>query len=231
MKDLAAKYGYYNHETLPEHIKEDKYFKEHPEWATEDFYRRSIPEGLKALKTVQVGVFVKVREQKRHDGSHELYYVDFVETVVFSDKVDFPMRLAFSKGKYYLYPIYDVIIKVQGETTYRQQKPFVDALSKPNLIGVFSDKKVSDWVEYCTTYVEALRKAANALQEKNQANLATIEDFIKRAQCKSVQRQGKYTTVKTNFFTVDFEMEDGGEYLRTKIRFEGNIENIIKNKL
>ncbi len=231
LETLAAKYGYYNLGSLPEHVKNDKYFKDRPEWATEAFYDRPIPEGLKALKTVQVGAFARVREQFNNDGSHDLYYVDGFETLVLSEKTDMLLALRYYKGKYSLHPINRILITAQEGATYNQIRPYTDGLGEPNRIGVFTDRKINDWIDYCIAYVDACKKAAEALREKKQANLATVEDFIKSTSVKNVQRNGKYTTVETNFFTVDFEMEDGGEYLRTKIRFEGDLETIINNRL
>lgn len=232
IETIAAEHGYYNINSLPEHIKEDAYFKSRPEWTSPSFYDIHIPEGVKKLKNVQYGVFVEVREQRRSDGSHELYFAEYApRLLVFSEKMEIPLMLTFRKDKYVLFPLHSVVNKLQRGTNYRERAPFVDALKEPNRIGAFTDKKVEAWVDYCIDYMNACAKAADAVHEKEQANLATIEDFIKRAQCKSVQRHGKYTTVKTNLFTVDFEMEDGGAYLRTKIRFEGNLETLINNKL
>lgn len=230
--ELAAKYGYYTFESIPEHIKNDDYFKNNKKWSDPNFYERPIPEGLMSLKNVQCGAFVKIKEEFNNDGTHSLYFVDYPNMIlVFSDKTEIPLMLRVNKGKYYLFPIYEEINKIHHNTNYEQRKEFLREVKKPNMIGVFTEKKIEAWVDYCINYIDACKQASLFMEGKKNENLAYIEHVINSVECKGVNRYHDYTIIETNYFTIEFELQDGGAYLRKKVVFKGGIETIIDNKL
>lgn len=229
--EIAAKYGYYTFSSIPEHIKNDPYFKSNKEWSDPEFYEMNVPYGLDKIKCIQYGSFVKIKEQLKHDGSHELYYIDFAKILVFSDKADFPLMLQESKGKYYLFPIYEEINKIQRYTSYEQRREFLQEVKEPNRIGVFTEKKVEAWVDYCINYVDACKKASAFMESKKAENLAYMEHVISSVDCKSVQRFNDYTIIETNYFTIEFELLDHGFYLKKKVVFKGGIDAIIEKRL
>ena len=229
---LAAKYGYYTFDSIPEHIKNDDFFKSSKEWNDPKFYEKPIPEGLMSLKNVQCGAFVKIKEEFNRDGAHSLYFVDYPNRIlVFSDKTEIPLMLRENKGKYYLFPIYEELHKIQLNTNYEQRKEFLQEVKEPNHIGVFTAKKVEAWVDYCINYIDACKKASAFVESKRAENLAYIEHVINSVECKDVRRYHDYTIIETNYFTIEFELQDNGSYLRKKVVFKGGIETIINNKL
>ncbi len=230
--ELAAKYGYYTLDSIPEHIKNDDYFRSNKEWNDPKFYEKRIPEGLMSLKNVQCGVFVKIKEEFNNDGTHSLYFVDYPNRIlVFSDKTEIPLMLCENKGKYYLFPICEEINKIQRNTNYEQRKEFLQEVKEPNRIGVFTEKKVEAWVDYCINYLDACKKASAFVEGKKAENLAYIEHVISSVECRGIQRYHDYTVIETNYFTIEFELQDNGFYLRKKVTFKGGIETIIDKKL
>ena len=229
---LAAKHGYYTLNSIPEHIKNDAYFKSNKEWSDPEFYDKPIPEGLTSLKNVQCGVFVRIKEEFNPDGTHSLYFVDDPSLIlVFSDKTEIPLMLRSDKGKYYLFPIYGEINRLQHNTNYEQRKEFLQDLKEPNYIGVFTEKKVEAWVDYCLNYIDACKKASAFVESKKAENLVYIEQVVRSVECKGVQRYGAYTTIETNYFKIEFELQDNGFSLRKNVVFKGGIETIIDKKL
>ena len=230
--EKAANFGYYQLSNLPEHIKNDPYFKSNKEWNDPKFYEKPIPEGLMSLKNVQCGAFVKIKEEFNRDGAHSLYFVDYPNRIlVFSDKTEIPLMLRENKGKYYLFPIYEELHKIQLNTNYEQRKEFLQEVKEPNHIGVFTEKKVEAWVDYCINYIDACKKASAFVERKKAENLAYIEHVISSVECRGIQRYHDYTIIETNYFTIEFDLQDNGSYLRKKVVFKGDIKTIIDNKL
>ena len=230
--ELAAKHGYYTIDSIPEHIKNDDYFKSNKGWNNPEFYEKPIPEGLMSLKNVQCGVFVKIKEEFNNDGTHSLYFVDYPYMIlIFSDKIEIPLMLREKKGKYYLFPIYEEVNKLQLNTSYEQRKEFLQDVKEPNYIGVFTEKKVEAWVDYCVNYIDACKKASASVESRKAENLAYIEHVINSVECKGVHRYHDYTVIETNYFTIEFELQDNGVYLRKKVVFKGGVETIIDKKL
>ena len=229
---LAAKHGYYTLDSIPEHIKNDPYFKSNKEWNNPEFYVKPFPEGLTSLKNVQCGVFVRIKEEFNPDGTHSLYFVDDPSLIlVFSDKTEIPLMLRKIKGKYYLFPVYKELNRLQHNTNYEQRKEFLKDLKEPNYIGVFTEKKVEAWVDYCLSYIDACKKASAFVESKKAENLAYIDHVINSVDCKSVQRYSNSTTIETNYFTIELELQDNGFSLRKNVVFNGGIETIIDKKL
>jgi len=230
--EKAANFGYYQLSNLPEHVKNDPYFKSNKGWNSPEFYEQPIPDGLMSLKNVQCGAFVKIKEELNRDGAHSLYFVDYPNRIlVFSDKTEIPLMLRENNGKYYLFPIYEELHKIQLNTNYEQRKEFLQEVKEPNHIGVFTAKKVEAWVDYCINYIDACKKASAFMESKKAENLAYIEHVISSVECKGVQRYHDFTIIETNYFTIEFELQDNGFYLRKKVVFKGGIETIINNKL
>lgn len=232
INEIAADYGYFTLDSIPENVKNDDYFSQQIEWKTKQFYKQEIPSGLESLKNVRVGVFAEIREQfKNFTKEHELFYIDHFSVLVFSEKISVPLMLRCDKKKFYLHPLYSEVCKAQGNTSYDQRRERMSLLKEPNKIGVFTENKIEAWVDYCIEYLAACNDARLSVENKKAENLAYIESVIAAVDCKAVERYHDITFVKTNYFSIEFELQDNGNYLRKKITFTGNIDTIIENKL
>ena len=78
----AAKYNFYTIGNIPQFYFEDDFFKSHFNFKSEQETRIAIPETLKKCK-YEFGIFASIREQKKNEGSHELYYIDNFSILLF----------------------------------------------------------------------------------------------------------------------------------------------------
>ena len=225
---IAVKYNFFQLSNLPEHVMQDKYFSERFADYSAIFDRHKVPEGLGGLKNVEVGVFAEVLEEKNHKGEHELYYIDHVYTLAFSPNCEVPLMLAQSKGKYYFHPIYAAVREIQASTTYKQREPYISPIHEPNRIGVFTEKKIADWVEYCNVYIEACKKCSFDLRSKEQENKQYIKSVIDALPDAKASTVRNWTTIETKLFYIEFELLNGGDYLSKKVTFKGSIRDIIR---
>lgn len=227
--EKAAKFGYYQFENLPEHVKNDPYFKENclnPEkwgkWLAPDFFNTS---------KYEVGMFAKVRTQyKNFSDDIELYYIDYFAILLLDDSLDFPiiMKNDWRTKKYTFYPVYELINKFSSKISYEQQKPFLAEIKEPKKIGVFSDKKIADWIEYCREYVLALEKCNDTISSKKTENQKYIDSVINSMPGAKIEKHNNYTIIKNRIFRIEFALLKNGAYLHKKIEFTGTIEDIVK---
>lgn len=225
---LAAKYNYFQLSNIPAHILCDKWFSERFEGYKAIFNSAKIPDGLAVLKNVEVGIFAEILEEKNNKGEHELYYCDNIYTLVFSPDCEVPLMLMSYKGKYYLHPIYSFDRVIQGVTTYEQRKPYLYKIAEPNRIGVFTERKIADWVAYCKAYIAACRQCTADLQSKEQENKKYIQSVIASLPGAKVATHKNWTTIETKLFRIEFEILNGGDYLSKKVEYKGTIADIIR---
>ena len=227
--EKAAKFGYYQFENLPEHVKNDSWFKERhlnhekwEKWVAPDFFNTS---------KYDVGIFAKVRPQyKNFSNEIELYFIDNFEILLFDDSLDFPliMKNDWRTKKYRFHPVYALINKLTLKISYEQQKPFLAEIKEPNKIGVFSDKKIADWVEYCREYVLALEKCNDTITSKKTENQKYIDSVVDSMSGAKIEKYNNYTIIENRLFRIEFALLENGAYLQKKIEFNGTIEDIIK---
>jgi hypothetical protein len=235
MLQIAASYNYFTPENLPENIKNDAYFADH----YSHFYGRLnsvlIPEGLDLFPEFDICVFMAVRQNfKNMTNDHESYYLDNCYLCIYSEKHDLLLQVQsnnLTKGKYYLYPIYPMINKLQRFTSYDQRKPFLKDLKEPNNMGAFSVKKLNDWFAYCNDYITAHNKCNDFMNDKKAQNLAFIQETINSLPYAKVQSYQDRIYITTPNFEIKFELCDNSTYLHQQIRFTGTLQTIIEKKL
>lgn len=127
------------------------------------------------------------------------------------------------KGKNYFHPYFGYLRGLN----YDQQREFFVAPNEPNRTGVFSDKKVFQWLEYCDAYVDAYNEAINKATAKVNDAQSTIDSFISSLPQKNVSSYKNTTYVECSDFRVTFQIYDSG-CLSTKIEYKGNIETLSK---
>lgn len=105
------------------------------------------------------------------------------------------------------------------------KKRLLKDLQEPNQIGVFSDKKINDWLEFCVEKVRILEEYEQVHQEKNAAILAEIEEI------KKIGKAGGYdnrTWVDTILFRIDLTHYPETAFLDKKITFNGGVDDVKK---
>lgn len=233
MKELAAKYNYFMINEIPENVLADKYFAEHFQYQKDRFSNVNIPEGLLKCENIIFGVFGEVRQQfKSITKEHELFHIDNFRILIYSEKANCLLQLLKNnKDKYYLHPIYEVLNKLQHKTSYEQRKPFVNEIIEPNYIGVFTEKKINDWIEYCNQYINALQLCEDKIHSKKSTNELTIQSTIDSLPYAKVSKYHNTTDIETKLFRIRFELLDNGAFLNKKIEFKGSLNDIISLQL
>lgn len=230
--EKAAKWGYYQLHNLPAEALNDQWFKD-KHMNSDSFTAPDLPDYFKTCK-YEIGYFAEVRAQKNaFTGAVELWYIDSKAFLLFSDSLDFPVMLRKDSrtNKYSFYPIYPLVNRLQANSNYRVREKFVKEVKEPNMIGIFTDKKVSDWVNYCREYITALENASNSIEKKKADNLSKIESIIESLPgCKVTRGTGR-TWIETKLFEITFELQESGTYLKQEIKFKGNLDDIVKNQL
>ena len=222
---LAAKFNFFSKENIPAEFRE--YWNLSPRIRGEHII---IPEGLKNLKNIEVDLFFKCVKEEEYNTIQGNYILVKLKSS------DLLCVLNSYKEKYRLHPYWEYIREAGlGLDSYKISKITNEQIS-PNKIGVFTEKKISDWVTYCENYINALKTAAQTVESTNNKHKKEIEDFINsldKVKEVRVERYENRTTVYTPLFTVDFKLFSGSGYLEKKIVFSGNINDVSKilNKL
>lgn len=170
-------------------------------------------------------IFYKCTWDTNYKGEISSYYVDSFYSLT-EYKGILVMFCTNNKGKNYLHPYYGHQNKLN--LNYNIKNEIISKLIEPNYMGVLTDKKVNDWLDYCFQYVSALNSKYEAIQELNRANFEMVENFIKETGCKvQKSKAGNEFWLNTNLFEVSFKLSLDSGYIDKQIRFNGTIQDII----
>lgn len=217
LETIAAEFNLFPQGNIPETHKE--YFKNRIQGKIID-----VPESFKSLKGFEWGIFWKCSKDTNYKNEIS-YYIENSYILIKGDS-DLIFMLSSNKGKYYLYPYYGLINKLEKVSHYKREEA-VKNLKEPNHIGVFTDKKVLDWINYRTEWYNILSNLANETSNKVAELIQEIKDFA--ANC-----GGKYSSysdnyyVETPLFYVTFNIVKESAYMSKKIEFKGSLNDIIK---
>lgn len=222
-KAEAAKYNCYPINGIPKFYFDDEYFKKRFNFENEKETRIIIPESLKKCK-FESGIFAQINEEHNNDGSHRLYYVDHFRILIFDGSN--VVQLLEYKGKFFLHPMYKDINLLTRNLNHSNYGPYTDKIAEPNRIGVFTDKKLTDWFEYCRNYIQALQQCKGDNENKTKANLKRIEDV---ATALGVEPKGHstYKYIQLKNIEIRFELLDNGNHLKETVVFTGKVDDVV----
>ena len=191
-----------------------------------------LPQFLVDNSNFEIGLFFKCEVQDK-ETENEYKYIEHSYILVKSKDSEIICILQFdSKSKkYYLHPYYELIAKFnRGLSSYERQDVYNKLREiEPNYIGVFTEKKLNDWLNFCTIKLKALEDKYNEVCGKNEEGRQTVLNFIKSLNGKCEVKEFKNSWfIKTKFFSVEFNLDVQSGYLDKKIRFEGNLNDIIE---
>lgn len=127
------------------------------------------------------------------------------------------------RGKYHIHPDWHRINKLTFSSY--EQTELLKHLQEPNRIGVFSDKKINEWLEFCVEKVRILDEYEAIHKEKNATILAEIEEI------KKIGKAGGYdnrTRIDTILFRIDLTHCPETAFLDKKITFNGGVDDVKK---
>ena len=223
----AARYNLYTIDNIPAQIMRDKYFSEHYQYYIEKFSTYRISDSLKQIKGIEVGTFVHVIEQFTNNGEHELYYIEYAYIVCLSEKTDMPLVLLMHKGKYHLHPFWGAVNKYH-KLNNSERIERLHSIKEPSNMGVFTEKKIADWVEYCIRYIDVMEQLMHDTQAKEKNNKDYIEKVVSDLPNAKVDRFKNCTTITTSLFRIEFQLLESGSYLSKKVEYKGTIADIIR---
>lgn len=205
--------------------------------------KKEIPNFLLDCKLIEVGIFWECRTQDSGTDI-ELKYIDINSRILLKSKTnEILLRL---QGNNYQNPnkywfCTDYSFEYKQITLQETEKSYIvlyhtlrstatKNLSEPNKIGVFTDKKVKQWLEYCENYSIAIDTKVSEIKAQNQNYRDYIETVITNLSTKTVTRSkdGNRIWIKTQLFEINFELDVSQAYLKKELRFNGKIEDIIK---
>jgi hypothetical protein len=234
LKQLAAQDNLFLITEIPAMYFENEYFKNNFEhYKTKKVsYIETLPDFLTKNPKIEIGLFYEVRTQLVNNSNElDLYYIENCYWCVKHVDFDFYTFLVCNyntKGKFYFqlpYSFYNKFYKISNHL----RKECTKGIVEPNLIGVFNDKKVIDWFNYCLLEKNAYINLEKQVNAKNNTLQSEIDTFISslNGKCK-VTIHGNRTYVDTSIFSVIFELFAAENYLSKKIEFKGNFETIAK---
>lgn len=182
------------------------------------------------LQKYEHGLFWECRKQFKNSEPKEveLYYIEHSRVLFLSPKGNL-LRLVKDRNNKYSFSLdYSHYRDIQNISHYKREEAFKKSgLKEPNLIGVFNDKKIIDWFNYCDSEAELNKEIVLNANDKNSQIEAEIKNFIDSVKC-NVSKWHDKTEVKTNLFTVFFTHDKKSQYLSKEIKFNGGLNDVIR---
>jgi hypothetical protein len=232
LKQLAAKDNLFLIDEIPANYFKNEYFaKNFEHYKTRKVNNIEVlPDFLANNPKIEIGLFFEVRTQLVNNSTDvDFYYIENCYYCVRHTDFDFYTFLLSgwkAKGKFHFtlpYSFYNKFYKISSNLKQQVTK----AIIEPNLIGVFSDKKIYDWFNYCLLEKTAYENLEIEVNSKNNILQDEINAFISSldGKCK-VTIHSNRTYIDTPIFSVIFELYKDQNYLSKKIEFKGSLQTI-----
>jgi hypothetical protein len=229
---LAAEINCYKKNEMPAHYFENEYFAKNFEHGTNKSYdKKEVPAFLLNMPNIEVGIFFEVRRQNVNNSTElDCYYIE--HSYIFckhkdSDNVCLLREDSRSK-KFSFMPNYTALNKYNSINSHARHE-VTKNIKEPNLIGVFTEKKVIEWLNYCNEYLVALNGLKDSVLIKINEAQISINEFIAalNGKCK-VSIWQNTTTVETAHFTVNFKIDKTTGYFSNEIQNKCKLTDVIK---
>ncbi len=231
LSELAANKNLYQAQDIPAKYRQDNDYFNHKtkagqfsgkEWSEVD----KLIETLNSYPGIEAGRFFSVTEQENYDKT--MYYgIEDSRILVKANNLDILLRLSAYKGKYHLSTDWSED-RIFTALHYSDRDKAIKELKRPNEIGVFTAKKVLDWVEYCRAYYSAMCDALRSNGNENAKIQANIDGWVKSLPGAKVTRWENSTRIKTKYFDISLKHDKQSAYLSKSVDFIGSIEDVIK---
>jgi hypothetical protein len=227
LKSLAQKFNLYTSSDLPDVYK--KYYNEMCE--NTQVTKVKVPD--LEYPDFDLDLFFECRVQDAGTNK-ELYYIERYYIIVKHKSSDVLfMLMTNNQGKFYLHPYYGQSYKYNGIDPYKKNE-LLSTIKEPHYIGVFSERKLVDWVKYGIQYMATLESLYIQVNEANEAHKKNIDLFISslNGDCK-INHYDNSWHITTKLFDVTFNLDKRNGYLSHNIIFKGGLTSVaeIVNKL
>jgi hypothetical protein len=221
LKETAQKFNLYQLQDIPK-----EYINENTEHRIKCGHKE-IPEFLTTMQGIEIALFYECKQDTDYKGEVS-YYIDYSTILLMSKDSELLMLQSNWKSKkYYLYPYYNIVSKLKNGMNYEIINRKLKEIKEPNLIGVFTENKVKQWIEYTNKYIQCLQELQSNFNDENTKIEEKINDTIKSIKGCKVQKWSNVTEVSTDMFKIIFKHFKDQKYLNTEINFKGSIQDIV----
>ena len=141
---------------------------------------------------------------------------------------DSVIRLVQERNKKYHFELdFDVMHKYHT-INYKYQNEAIIDIIRPNDIGVFTQKKINDWINYIEKKIRALDILLIKHSQSNVNLQKQIDDFICSIPKKTISTYQNKTRIHGQYFDVTFELDTENSNLHRTIEYKGGLSNVTK---
>lgn len=231
LQEIASKFNLFTYEGMTQEYK-DIFDNKLNDYSKKP--RFTIPEFFNNNPSFEIGIYYQCKvEDARTDKEYKYIEHNYILVKYINSELIFILSDIWNKqGKFSLYPYYEYFNKFNSISN-SLKNAVREKENEPNYIGVFSDKKVIQWVTYQERQINALNALLIEVNNKNIENENFVNDFIKKLGDKATvskweNRTQKHYNIHTALFDVYFTIHLDINYLEKKISFKGDINEIIK---
>ena len=183
----------------------------------------------KLLEKYEHGLFWECGKRYNNSNVVELYYIEHSRLLFLSPNGNL-VRLVktYNSDKYSFALDYSHYTAINQYSHYIRDKAIKESkIIEPNKIGVFTEKKICNWLTYLDKLATVHKKIIDSSNNRNIEIQNEIQTFIDSINCK-VSKYQEITDVTTALFTVRFTHNKKEQYLSKTISFTGSLDDIIK---
>lgn len=133
-------------------------------------------------------------------------------------------------GKYYLYPYHGYGARCYVMDNYRVRDAVAE-VKEPNKIGVYSEKKVKDWMDYCDKVVavyDRLLKEHSEKLERAKDEFASILSRFDKKHIVNLNEKDFSAYIRTPNFRVSLSVNFKQGTTQNEVTFVGDIGDVIR---
>lgn len=229
LKQIAATFNMFTAQDVPAKYLEPG--NQLPTWLPW-FTPPSIPEFLLNHPNIEVDYFYQGRTTRNAGTNEENHSIESGSLILLKHKDSSVIMVLFNeRGKQHLSFSYKVTDKYQNAISHHLQTEATKHLKKPNLVGVWNDKKLADWVTHCQEYYNCLEEKYQEVTGANQKHEEEIKRVINALQpCRVIERHDgstDYTYIETKYFEVTATHIRGSKHLSFTSKFKGDVNDVI----
>lgn len=223
LKEICKENSRFTWDEIPEEWSESKERKRNPGAV-------KVPDFLQEMENLETGVFWECRIQDKGT-EREYRYIEGYPAILVK-MGDTVAQLSEKKHyndnkKSFFLPWF------MGMKYGKMDKTWWPNPDKPNYIGVWSEKKVKDWLRYVAEYRNAMEAAMEEIESKNLEIEKKIKNFLDtvpgaKVSCYESSIQVEHVRVTTNLFEMRFEHSKRNGYLSEKIEFNGTLLDVSR---
>lgn len=225
IEQLAEKFNLFTAENLPETHKE--YYDQMLKDNSYKLGSNNLPDFFKNYKGCEIGTFYECMKDTDYQGKIT-YYIERAYNLFLAPDSNYLLMLMNYKGKYYFHPFYNYWHKYHGIGNTERNK-VINSLKEPNKIGVFTDKKVNEWFNYCADLMAAMENMYKLHNSQTNEIQSEVDTFCKRMREAGAKITGANPYwLDTDLFSIRLTIHKDSNYLEKNITFRGNLNHVAK---